>query len=89
MAEAKASLLCPGDAPKLAELVCGYSYNLAIASKRLGDIPNPAETVLFYESTLNKLNAADRGESEPKPGRHSGGNCRAYVDAHAQWVAQK
>ena len=89
MAEAKASLLCPGDAPKLAELVCGYSYSLAIASKRLADIVDPAGTVMFYESTLNKLNAADNGESEPKPGRHDGGNNRAYVDCHAQWVARE
>jgi hypothetical protein len=63
----------------------GYAYNLAVAGKRLADITNPAETVLFYESTLGTLNAADTGESQPKPGRHHGGNIRCYADGHVKW----
>jgi prepilin-type processing-associated H-X9-DG protein len=76
---------CPG-AP---ELECGYAYNLAVAGTKLAQMPNPAETVLFYETTLGMPNPADLGESQPKPGRHNAGNSMAYVDGHVKWLADQ
>jgi prepilin-type processing-associated H-X9-DG protein len=72
---------CPG----ARNLTCGYAFNLDVAGKRLADIERPSETVLFYESTLGSLDAADKGESQPQPGRHNGGNNLAYVDGHVRW----
>jgi prepilin-type processing-associated H-X9-DG protein len=71
--------------PAAPELECGYSLNLEVAGKKLAAVPQPSQTVLFYESTLGRLNAADRGESEPHPGRHKGGSFRAYVDGHVEF----
>jgi prepilin-type processing-associated H-X9-DG protein len=76
---------CPG-AP---DQQCGYAYNLALAGRKLGDIPNPAETVLFYETTLGMPSPADLGESQPKPGRHNAGNSVAYTDGHVRWQADQ
>jgi len=72
--------------PAAPDLACGYSYNLEVAGRKLASIQRPAETVLFYESGLGSLDAADRGESQPRPGRHNGGTNRAFVDGHVQFV---
>jgi hypothetical protein len=69
--------------PAAPDLECGYAYNLEVAGKMLTEIARPSETVLFYESTLGKLDAVDKGESQPRPGRHEGANHLAYVDGHA------
>jgi hypothetical protein len=74
--------------PAVPGLECGYAYNADIAGRKLAEIADPAATVLFYESTLGQLDAADRGESQPRPGRHNGGNARAYVDGHGKWLAE-
>ena len=70
--------------PAAPDLECAYAYNAAVAGKSLAEIARPSETVLFYESTLGKLDAADRGESQPHPGRHEGANNLAYVDGHVK-----
>jgi prepilin-type processing-associated H-X9-DG protein len=72
--------------PEAPELACGYAYNLEVAGRKLADIAQPAEAVLFYESTIGRLDAADKGESQPQPGRHQGANNLAYVDGHAKWL---
>lgn len=64
-------------------MACGYSYNLDVAGKRLSEIQDPVGTVLFHESTLGAMDAADTGQSQPRPGRHAGANNKAYVDGHA------
>lgn len=74
--------------PAAADLQGGYAYNADIAGRKLAEIADPAATVLFYESTLGQLDAADRGESQPRPGRHNGGNARAYVDGHVKWLGE-
>ncbi len=70
--------------PAAPDLQCGYAYNVAVAGKMTAEIARPSDTVLFYESTLGSLDAADKGESQPRPGRHEGGNHLAYVDGHVQ-----
>jgi hypothetical protein len=69
--------------PAAPELECGYAYNLEVAGKKPEDIARPAEVVLFHESTIGRLDAADRGESQPKPGRHNGINNVVCADGHA------
>jgi len=66
-----------------------YAFNRNLGGKRLGQIPRPAETVLIFDSTAGKKNAADAGESWPEEGRHNGGNNCAWADGHARWTQEK
>jgi len=72
--------------PAAPELECGYAYNTQVAGKKLDDIENPAATILMFESTTGKLNAADALKSIPKPGRHNGGNNFGFADGHVIWL---
>ena len=78
----EAILICPS-AP---ELECGYALNRDVAGKALGDLANPAEQVLFFESNLGKRNATDDLRQAAAPGRHNGGNHYAFADGHCQWL---
>ena len=72
--------------PAVPELVCGYAMNTACSGARLDDLEEPEETVLLFDSTQGQLQAHDRGESLPRPGRHRGGNHLVGADGQVQWV---
>ena len=80
----EAILKCPA-AP---ELECAYALNAALAGKRLKDLPNPAEAILFFESNLGKRNATGTLEEVAVPGRHRGGNVYAFADGHIKWMGE-
>jgi hypothetical protein len=64
-----------------------YAFNRALSGVRLGDIKDPSATVMVFESTAGVKNAADTGQSLPRPGRHAGGDCYVFADGHARWIA--
>ena len=72
---------CTG-APKLQ---WAYAMNRELSGKRIDQIHNPWETVLFFESDLNIANASGGPEDVCKPGRHEGGNVFLFVDGHVMW----
>lgn len=63
-----------------------YAFNRALSGARLADLKDPAATVLVFESTAGVRNAADTGQSVPRPGRHSGGDYFVFADGHAKWL---
>ena len=72
--------------PTAKDLACAYALNKRIAGKSLAQIPNPAATVLIFESTKGARNYADAMETLDPKGRHNGGNNFVYADGHAKWV---
>jgi len=62
-----------------------YAFNRALSGVRLGDIKDPAATVMVFESTAGAKNAADTGQSVPHPGRHAGGDYYVFADGRAKW----
>ena len=73
--------------PAAPGLKWAYAFNRALSGKRLSDLENPSTTVMLFESTDGKKNAADAGASVPMPGRHSGGTDYAFADGHVRWEA--
>jgi prepilin-type processing-associated H-X9-DG protein len=63
-----------------------YAFNRALSGARLGDIKDPSATVMVFESTAGVKNAADTGQSLPRPGRHAGGDYFLFADGHAKWL---
>ncbi len=66
-----------------------YAFNRNLSGLSLAHVDNPSITVCLFESNANAKNAADTGESIPRPGRHSGGNDYALADGHVKWVPDK
>lgn len=68
---------CPASAEPYA-----YAFNAYLSGRHLGAVADPADTVMFFESSLGVKDAADHGESLCDPPRHPDGNNFAYVDGH-------
>lgn len=64
-----------------------YAFNRALSGMRLADLKDPSATVLVFESTAGVKNAADTGQTLPRPGRHAGGDYFIFADGRARWVA--
>jgi len=73
--------------PAAPGLKWGYAFNRTLSGVSLADLDEPAQTVLLFESTDGKKNAADAGASLPSPGRHNGGTDYALADGHVKWEA--
>jgi hypothetical protein len=63
-----------------------YAMNAALSGKKLGDIGNPAEVVLLYETSKPGASPAGDPATEILPNYHNRGNDFGYVDGHARWV---
>jgi cell division septation protein DedD len=74
--------------PSAPEQECGYAMNAALSGVELEKLQAPADTVLFFDSHLGTLNAAGGREAVCAPGRHGGGNCYAFADGFAKWLAE-
>jgi prepilin-type processing-associated H-X9-DG protein len=61
----------------------GYAFNRNLSHISMAQLSSPAQTVLFFESTANRKNASDTGQSLAKP---SGLNGRyfAFADGHVK-----
>ncbi len=64
----------------------GYAFNKNLAGLSREDIQFPAQTVVFFESTLGTRNATGTGESLPDPPRHPEGNIFGFADGHVQQI---
>lgn len=62
-----------------------YAYNRTLSHQTLAVLYAPASTVMLFESTKGVKNAADTGQSVPRPGRHLGGTDYAFADGHVKW----
>ena len=63
-----------------------YAFNRNLSGLPLSALKDPANTVLVFESTTAAKNAADTGQSLPRPGWHSGGSHYAFADGHVKLV---
>ncbi|MFP3904631.1 MAG: thioredoxin family protein [Armatimonadota bacterium] len=75
----EALLKCPASP----DVEYGYAMNADLSGAGLDDIKSPADTVLFYDSTLGTRNASGSGDSLPAPPRHMQGNGVVFADGHA------
>lgn len=66
-----------------------YAFNRAVSKLAMARINRPGDTVLVFESTAGRRNAADSGASWPRAGRHGGGNHCAYADGHVKLLRDK
>ena len=71
----------PGEEP------WNYAFNRALSGARLADLKDPSATVMVFESTAGVKNASDKGQSLPRPGRHTGGDYFVFADGRTRWVA--
>ncbi len=62
-----------------------YAFNSNLSKLTLAQVAAPATTVLLFESNAGVKNAADTGQSIPRPGRHSGGTDYALADGHCKY----
>jgi thioredoxin 1 len=74
--------------PAAPELECGYAMNSVVSGVKIKELQRPSEMVLFFDSHVGTRNAAGGREAVCDPGRHEGGNCYAYADGHAKWLAE-
>jgi prepilin-type processing-associated H-X9-DG protein len=67
-----------------------YAFNGCLSSMGLGEIPDPAETVVVYETDAGTgWNAAGGPELLPDIPRHHGGDNYAFADGHVQWLPRR
>lgn len=66
-----------------------YAFNRNLSRVPLSSIKDPANTVLVFESTTGIKNAADAGQSLPRPGWHNGGSHVAFADGHVKLIPDK
>lgn len=68
----------------------GYATNYKLSRQTLGQLQQPANTIMLFDSTLLRPNAYDVGTmpgvSLPEPPRHKDYNNLAYVDGHVRSV---
>lgn len=81
--ENEALLKCPA----ALDLEYGYAMNAELSGQELADVKSPADTVLFFDSTLDTRNASGTGDSLPAPPRHPEGNAFAFADGHVTAAA--
>ncbi len=63
----------------------GFAMNIHLAGLRINDVPNPHETVLFFESSDSGLSAGDQDQLLPAP-RHPAGYLFGFVNGHIESV---
>ena len=64
----------------------GYAYNSKLSNKNVQLLPNTAETVSIYETSILKRNAYGMGEN--RAFRHLDGANYAFVDGHVKWFGK-
>jgi len=75
---------CPADKAKYS-----YAMNFNLSKRAIAAIPNPAKTVMLFESTQGRKNATDVGRSWPPKPRHGPGICVAYCDGRCKVETKK
>ncbi|UCH33847.1 MAG: hypothetical protein JSV65_14970 [Armatimonadota bacterium] len=75
---------CPSDKNQYS-----YAMNSALSGVSIGDIDDPVNAVMLFESRSGSKNAADPLQSLCMPPRHGAGNNFAFVDGHAEFIAME
>lgn len=70
--------------PAAPELEVGYAFNQALLGRKLGDIPNPVQTVLLFESDLGGESPVGGVEALVAEARHAGLVNLGFVDGHVK-----
>jgi len=65
-----------------------FAMNAALSGKKLGEIADPANTVLLYETSAPGDSPSGGAEDVALPGRHNKGNNFAFADGHCKWQKQ-
>ena len=73
-------LKCPEDD---SEARCSYGMNAALSGRSVGELENPAEIVVFYETASPGDNPVGGAEDVVDPPRHPNGNSYGFADGHA------
>jgi len=74
------SLKCPEDD---SEALCSYGMNAALSGRSVGELENPAEIVVFFETATPGDNPVGGAEDVVSPPRHPNGNSYGFADGHA------
>ena len=72
-------LKCPEDD---SEASCSYGMNAALSGRSVGELENPAEVVVFYETATPGDNPVGGAEDVVSPPRHATGNSYGFADGH-------
>jgi len=70
--------------PSAPNLPVGYAFNRALLGAKLADIPNPAQTVMLFDSDLGGEHPVGGAEALAGPARHEGMVNLGFVDGHVQ-----
>ena len=62
----------------------GYAMVATMSNARVGDVPNPDEAPLLFESALLYRNAHSGFKGFPSPLRHGNGFSVAFADGHVR-----
>jgi prepilin-type processing-associated H-X9-DG protein len=74
---------CPADKSPAA---VSYAMNAALSGKKMSALPNPATTILLYETAQPGISPSGDPATAPLPNRHNKGNIFLYADGHAAFV---
>ncbi len=72
--------------PSRPEQPVAYALNEALLPMNMGELPNPAETVLAFETLEGGEAPVGGAELVPPDGIHNGGINVLFADGHVKWV---
>ncbi len=72
--------------PSRPDLQVAYAMNQELLGVALSDIASPAETVLFFETTMAASSPVGGWDLVAEGGIHDGGIAVAFADGHAKWL---
>ena len=77
----EAILACPDHL----QLKHGYAFNAALSGRKLSEVGNPSEVVVFFDSDRGTENATGAADAVCYPGRHNAGNNYVLADGRLLW----
>lgn len=72
--------------PETMEVQVAYAMNEKLVGVALGEIANPAETILFFEMNVDTPSPVGGPDIVPEGGIHNGGINVGYADGHCKWI---
>lgn len=73
--------------PSRPDLAVGYAMNRKLVGAKFGEMHEPAEVILFFESNLGGENPVGGPDDVPEEGVHDEGIHCAFVDGHVKWLS--
>ncbi len=72
--------------PSRPEQPVGYAFNEALVGANLGDLPDPSQTVLVFETREGGEAPVGGADLVPPDGIHEGGINVLFADGHVKWM---